>query len=645
VILSSVGASNLKGQTFELPLSKAVAIIGPNFSGKTAIIEAIRLALIGYIPEVGKRTQATWGLSSGPEMWVIARFSDGEEIRRRFYMKGPTIAVENDGISFDLPLLHPDHYFGLTDTDRTNYVFSRIRLPEIYSVDSIMAELQNINLEEAHTEAVEKAKRVVVKELHERCFEGATVLQEPIEKAVELLREKYTYWNRRKTETQGAVTTLTELKTREKASAAPADIDGQIAQAQKDLEACNSEKGRLTAERDAAERAAGRRQNLQRELDKDRIDYPRMLAQKQEEKEALEKDLVPEPKPEEIEATRRLIAAAREVMTIADGDVRVADTAIGEVDARLKEIKGLKACPYCKAKGTDWKKPLEAELKERKTNAEQAIKAATKKRDLANDSLRDETETLETLTRAQESNHRLREQIRQIEREIGNLQTDQRAEDQKRQRYQDEIAEIGKPGDVKKLNQAIAFAEEKRVGAATRLSELNGVKQAETRYQHDLLRAMEAEKEHQDAKANLAVVKKFAETLKDKKEAMICEAFTKLMQVANLFTKSILKSPLVLHQNVIGRFEGSKFVPHDTFSGTEKALTYIAIATALSSDAPLRLVLLDEIGRLDVANQGAVINRLLNLVNEGVIDQFILVGTELHQIGTWKDLQVVEVGR
>jgi DNA repair exonuclease SbcCD ATPase subunit len=645
VILSSIGASNLKGQTFELPLSKAVAIIGPNFSGKTAIIEAIRLALIGYIPEVGKRTQATWGLSSGPDMAVVARFSDGEEIRRRFYMKGPTIAVENDGISFDLPLLHPDYYFGLTDTDRTNYVFSRIRLPEIYSVDSIMAELQNVNLEEGHTEAVEKAKRIVVRELNERCFAGATVLQEPIEKAVELLREKYTYWNRRAKETQGAVTTLTELKTREKVSAAPADIDGQIAQAQKDLAAINEEKGRLTAERDAAERAAGRRQNLQRELDKDRIDYPRMLTQKQEEKEALEKQLVPEPDAEEIEQTRRTIANATQTINGADADVGIADKAIGEVDARLKEIAHLKACPYCKAKGTGWKKTLEGELKERKTNAEQAIRAATKRRDTANDRLRDANETLETLLRAQESNHRLREQIRQLEREIGNIQTDQRAEKEKRDRYQAEIDEIGKTADVKKLNQQIAFAEEKRVGAATRLSELNGLKQTETRYQQDLLRATEAEQEHQDAKANLAVVKRFAETLKDKKEAMICEAFTKLMQVANLFTKSILKSPLVLHQNVIGRFEGSKFVPHDTFSGTEKALTYIAIATALSADAPLRLVLLDEIGRLDVTNQGAVINRLLNLVNEGVIDQFILVGTDLHQIGTWKDLQVVEVGK
>jgi hypothetical protein len=161
-------------------------------------------------------------------------------------------------------------------------------------------------------------------------------------------------------------------------------------------------------------------------------------------------------------------------------------------------------------------------------------------RDTASEDLRDATESLEEMLRAQESNHRLREQIRQIEREIGNLQTDQRAETEKRERYQGEIKEL-KAGDVGKLNQSIAFAEEKRKGASSRLAELEETRTAEARLQQDLLRATEAEKEHQIAKAHTVLIKAIADLLKDKRESIIAEAFNKLLQVANMVVKSILK--------------------------------------------------------------------------------------------------------
>jgi hypothetical protein len=95
------------------------------------------------------------------------------------------------------------------------------------------------------------------------------------------------------------VTTLTELKLRseDETLAAPADLEEQIAALQEELDTINTDKGGLIESRNTAERNAGRRKMLQKELDKDRIDYPRMLQQKQTEKEALEKELVPEPEP------------------------------------------------------------------------------------------------------------------------------------------------------------------------------------------------------------------------------------------------------------------------------------------------------------------------------------------------------------
>lgn len=637
MMLKKISARNVKGQTFEYTLSRAVAIVGMNFEGKSAITDAIRLVCLGHLPEVGKLPKATWELSSGQSMEVCGWFDDGTQIKRDFRDGGRSgVSIGNemfvDSLA-EIPLLDAEHYFKLTDTQRTDYVFDRIRLPEVYSIESIWADLKRLSLGEKHTEAVEKAHREILGDLNKFFGPGAEV-QAALGDALEALSDKFSYWNRRAKETIGTVATLTEFKVREtNVKAAPANLGADIAQAQKDLAAINQEIGKLTADRDAAERAAGRRKMLQKDLDKDRIDYPRMLTQKQEEKEALEAGLVPEPEVAEIEEARRTIASANSTISGAENAVSVADTDIGEVDKRLKEIAKLKACPYCKSDGTGWKKMLGAELNERKTKAEKAITEATKIRDKAESQLRDASETLDTLITARGSNQRLREQIHQLEREIGNLQTDQRTDSERRQRYQDEIKEL-KGADVGKLNQSIAFAEEKRKGASSLIAELEETKTAETRLRQDLLRATEAEQEHQDAVAHKLIVTAIANFLKDKREAIICEAFTKLLQVANMVVKSILKSPLALHENTIGRFAGAKFVPHRVFSGTEKVLTYVSIATALSIDAPLRMPIIDEIGRLHSSLQASVISRLLHLVNEKIIDQFIVIAPEIPALYT-----------
>lgn len=64
---------------------RLLAIAGPNGSGKTARLEAIRLAVLGYEPAVGKRLQDTRQLAApGGEIHVGLNFNDGFAIRRTF---------------------------------------------------------------------------------------------------------------------------------------------------------------------------------------------------------------------------------------------------------------------------------------------------------------------------------------------------------------------------------------------------------------------------------------------------------------------------------------------------------------------------------------------------------------------------------
>jgi DNA repair exonuclease SbcCD ATPase subunit len=179
------------------------------------------------------------------------------------------------------------------------------------------------------------------------------------------------------------------------------------------------------------------------------------------------------------------------------------------------------------------------------------------------------------------------------------------------------------------------------------LSTLTGKRDSARALAQDLKRAAQAQIEHEDANAYVVMVKSIATYLKEKRTKIVEEVFDKLLKVANQLCGDILMTPIALHNGTIGRWErgrAPKFIPHRVFSGTEKALAYIAIAIALSADAPIRIPILDEFGRLDKDNQKLVIEVLQDMITDEVIDQFIIVGTDIHAPGHRTDgLQIIEV--
>ncbi len=70
----------------ELSVPKFLALEGPNGSGKSAVLQAIRIGVLGYDPEIGRPLQATRKLlpPGVPEASVTLSFSDGFAISRTF---------------------------------------------------------------------------------------------------------------------------------------------------------------------------------------------------------------------------------------------------------------------------------------------------------------------------------------------------------------------------------------------------------------------------------------------------------------------------------------------------------------------------------------------------------------------------------
>ncbi|MNW38775.1 Chromosome partition protein Smc [compost metagenome] len=89
-MIKTIRAINIKGNTFDQGLTGKDIFVGPNGSGKSTRLQAVQLAMLGYIP--GKKTNSeTFKLSSGEEMTAglqLDDFSFDRSIIRTEKLKG-----------------------------------------------------------------------------------------------------------------------------------------------------------------------------------------------------------------------------------------------------------------------------------------------------------------------------------------------------------------------------------------------------------------------------------------------------------------------------------------------------------------------------------------------------------------------------
>jgi len=85
-VISSVHAHNLKGATFTAPLGARTIVVGPNGAGKSSRSQALQLAVLGYVPGIGKRNQDIMDAlhdGQGRDLRVGVTL-DGRKLERRF---------------------------------------------------------------------------------------------------------------------------------------------------------------------------------------------------------------------------------------------------------------------------------------------------------------------------------------------------------------------------------------------------------------------------------------------------------------------------------------------------------------------------------------------------------------------------------
>ena len=161
-LIKTISAQNLKGQTFRHDLAPVTLFTGDNFSGKTSRLDAVHLALLGWLPGVSKKPGDIYAdLASGSEMGVTAILKD-REIGRLWRKVKDSVKYLGTGDDLEFPpvALVASEFLSLSPAERVKFLFARAMLPPEYSAEAIRqtvcANVKNIKLDENTIES-EKA--------------------------------------------------------------------------------------------------------------------------------------------------------------------------------------------------------------------------------------------------------------------------------------------------------------------------------------------------------------------------------------------------------------------------------------------------------------------------------------------------------
>ena len=125
-------------------------------------------------------------------------------------------------------------------------------------------------------------------------------------------------------------------------------------------------------------------------------------------------------------------------------------------------------------------------------------------------------------------------------------------------------------------------------------------------------------------------IKSVIKGIKTLQSDIVNSAVKNAKETINSVVSGILSSPIDWDGKTLGRRgEDEEWIPFDTFSGSEKAVTQMALGIALASRSNLKLAVLDEVSRLDAENKTLLIENLNTLIDNKVIAQYIILCIEL----------------
>lgn len=167
-----VAASEFKGRSFCFDLEPVTVFCGPNAAGKSAVLEAVSLAALGYVPGEDKPTKAArdiyelFGRRGTMEVGIM--LSDSSSMTRKWQVQGGVVKASSSGAS-DIPstLFDTSAFTGLTGPARMRYLLRLAKGADVNPTairDRLAAAIRGARVEGAD-EACERALGAIAGDL------------------------------------------------------------------------------------------------------------------------------------------------------------------------------------------------------------------------------------------------------------------------------------------------------------------------------------------------------------------------------------------------------------------------------------------------------------------------------------------------
>jgi hypothetical protein len=617
---------NFKAMTRDVILKPVTIFYGDNETGKTGLgSDAVRIGLLGFSPRHGNKPNLTFGFAGAKagagRMMVGVGLSDGTGVDHNWELRGQSVSYSKTGNLPAVPkeLLDTREYLKKSGPEKIRYVFGLVDLPALgFTTEKVTANLKGIKVDPI-TEESERVLNQLVEEINllgEQRDEGGQTYQQWMENVAAHVKTQKQNAEAVLEDMAGTIQGLTQLRTQD-AKEAPESVRNKLADLRLEYQEAVLARQKLENGKNDYDAAVKARDKAKAAFSGG-DDRSAEIAAKEKAQGALSKKMLSFRSQTSalLEKQNPLNVKNAELEAAAKSASEQADELETETEAQLK----LTCCPTCKSKGAGWKKSLKTatakKLKELQTTRVDALADSVKLKA----QIKDLTEKIKA-ARAEDIAHR---EDRDENQELSNSLKDLR---EHQAHY---IEQKNKVAATEVLPAAVADAE--IIKAKARAEELQKQvlaledtdRQANAAIQ-DAKRAEQAQQQHAAKTIEVEVLKQAQKVILELQKEMAALAFGTFMDKVNLFCSGILRDGVKLEyrEGEVGYWRDASWVGLDYFSGIEELTSFAGLSVALCQQSPIKLVIMDELGRMRPQRKQALVRRMLDLQESGLIDQFI----------------------
>ena len=596
--ISKLSIHNLKGAFKEIDFDKNTVFCGKNGSGKTSVLDALKLTLLGEHDELGKQGKNLRQLGSiDTATRLTLTFKDGDTCNLNIHPQGKTTArVSHDADYTPDPSLRlnlcPEEFWRKGDTARIETLLEMCGDSSLVTKEFVSNCVRRVRVS-GMTEGLFDWVEKFADEANEFIVDGDISSLAKLESLYVEDRRQANNWKKNlKARGNDLLDDVSLVEVTDE------EIDGVHAQIH-DLLSESEKIGKKIAKE---ERDMARRDDL--------LDMDMAILEAENEREI--DDFIEDKQNGEFDAdpsfcrmpdTEKLLIAAE---------------ALSSVKKKIEKLVKVKSPEYTRLVDDSPPDGFMYRVKGNAVFTGSSFALVNNTVSWSKDGLYDDVgndvgENKEALSELQITQNKLESDIEELEDRINSIQelSDKDA------KFLEENMKV----DFKKRIQDLHSEKET---FSVRLKELQEEIEKIAENKAKMKQKKEIEAGLCTAEMKYNVVKSVLSVIRDMQKDIVSSAVNDALEIVNAVTNGIIKEKIEWDGKKIGRkINNYIWVPIDTFSGAEKAVTQMALGVALANRSNFRLTVLDEISRLDKENQEQLFRNLNELLAQDKLDQYI----------------------